>query len=111
MKEVELSVLEINKKAVISKLRKLNAQKLQSVLLKVWWYCDIGDNPENLPWFLRIRSYSDKKYEVTWKSKSKTNTHSRSHKEINFTVDNIEAVKDFFKEINMKLYAYQEKKE
>lgn len=107
--ETELSILEIDKPRIIAKLKNFGAKQTQKELLKVYWYCNIGDNPEDLPWFLRVRSYSDKKFEVTWKSHSKRDSHSRTHKEINFEVTNIQVIRDFFEGIGMELYAYQEK--
>lgn len=108
-KEIEISVLEIDKSKTIAKLKVLGAKQTQKELLKVYWYCYIGDNPEDLPWFLRVRSYSDKKFEVTWKSRSRKDSHSRSHKEINFIVNNIHEIKEFFEAIGMEMYAHQEK--
>ncbi|MEI7579462.1 MAG: hypothetical protein WCJ58_05510 [bacterium] len=109
MIENEISILEIDKKQIVALLEKLGAVKTQQVLLKVWWYCTKGDDPEHLPWYLRVRSYNDKNFEVCWKALSKTKSHSRYHTEINFHVDDLAALKHFFENIGMEFYAYQEK--
>ena len=61
------------------------------------------------PWYLRVRSYSDGKIEVTWKSKSKVLGIARSQKEINFTVSDKQSVFDLFTNLDLELYAHQEK--
>ena len=61
------------------------------------------------PWFLRIRSDSSGKHEVTWKAKSDILGVARKHKEINFHISEPEKLADLFVELALEKYAHQEK--
>lgn len=61
------------------------------------------------PWFLRIRSNSEGKHEVTWKAKSDILGTARRHKEIDFTIAEPEKLADLFGELGLEVYAHQEK--
>jgi adenylate cyclase class 2 len=107
--EIETKVLEINQKKIIALLKKLGAKKIQQTRLIVDWYRLQGVKAGKDPWFLRIRSYSDGKSEVTWKAKSDILGTARKHKEINFLIAEPEKLSDLFQEIGLELYAHQEK--
>ena len=63
-------------------------EKTQETRLVVDWYGPKGlTHHGDDPWFLRIRSYSGGKYEVTWKAKSNILGTTRKHKEINFLIE------------------------
>jgi adenylate cyclase, class 2 len=108
--EIETKILDINEKAVKEKLVSLGAEKILEDRLIVDWY-----GPKNLthrgddPWFLRIRSNSEGKHEVTWKAKSDILGTTRKHKEINFFIDEPEKLSDLFEELGIEKYAHQEK--
>ncbi len=110
MKEVEIKVLDIDADDIKKKLVDFGAEKIQDVLLTVDWFRLKGVQMGEDPWYLRVRSYSNGKTEVTWKAKSVHDSVSRSHKEINVIVDSHEAMRDLFEEIDLELYAHQEKK-
>ena len=107
--EIETKVLDINEKAVIKSLVSLKAKKIQKTTLTVDWYRLIGTKEGEDPWFLRIRSNSDGKHEVTWKAKSSIAGGVRKHKEINFNIDVPTQLSDLFQEIGLEKYAHQEK--
>jgi predicted adenylyl cyclase CyaB len=107
--EIETKVLDIDLKKIISKLRKLGAKKIKKDILMVKWYRLKGVKEGEDPWFLRIRSYSGKNHEVTWKAKSNISGIVRKHKEINFGIDDHQNLSDLFEEIGLEEYAYQEK--
>jgi len=107
--EIETKVLDIDKEKVIEKLISLGAQKIQETRLVVDWYRFEGIKEGEDPWFLRIRSNSEGKYEVTWKAKSEILGVSRKHKEINFFTQEPEKLSDLFEEIGLEKYAHQEK--
>lgn len=107
--EVETKVLDIDYKKIIKKLQSLKAKKIQDTRLIVDWYRPKGVKEGEDPWFLRMRSNSDGKHEVTWKAKSNTIGVSRKHKEINFIIPEPEKLSDLFEEIGLELYAHQEK--
>lgn len=109
MNEVETKVLDVEPLEIAKAMVKLGAKKLQKVRLKVKWFRKIGWGEGDDEWFLRIRSYDDKKYEVTWKANSKVLGISRKHKEINFLTDFPYEVADLFLEIGLEEYAFQEK--
>src|SRR3989344_5386717 len=107
--EIETKVLDINKEDVGKKLLGLGAEKIQETKLKVDWY-GVKDRKEGEEdWFLRIRSYSDGKNEVTWKAKSDILGTARKHKEINFLINEPEKLADLFEELDLEKYAHQEK--
>ncbi len=107
--EIETKVLEINTDELKSKLVSLGADKIQETRLTVDWYRVKGTKEGEDPWFLRIRSNSEGKNEVTWKAKSDILGVSRKHKEINFDILESEKLSDLFEEIGLEKYAHQEK--
>ncbi len=110
MHEIETKVLEVNIKEISQKIENLGAEKIQDISLIVDWFSITDVSKDNHPWFLRIRSYSTGKVEVTWKAKSEILGVSRKHKEINITVNSHENMKSLFEEVGLVLYAHQEKK-
>jgi adenylate cyclase class 2 len=108
--EIETKILGVDSAEVISKLEKFGAKKLSEQRLIVDWYGPKGltHNGDD-PWFLRARSYSGGKHEVTWKGKSDILGASRKHKEINFTVSDSAQIQDLFEELELERYAHQEK--
>ncbi|MFA6314831.1 MAG: CYTH domain-containing protein [Candidatus Paceibacterota bacterium] len=107
--EIETKVLDIDKDQVIRLLISLKAKKIQETTLTVDWYRPIGTKEGEDLWFLRIRSNSEGRHEVTWKAKSKIRSGVRKHKEINFNIDSPEQLSDLFQEIGLEKYAHQEK--
>ncbi|MDB5204072.1 MAG: hypothetical protein JWP09_100 [Candidatus Taylorbacteria bacterium] len=108
--EIETKVLDINKDNIISKLKELGAEeKGERTKLTVNWFRKVGVTAGNDPWYLRIRSYNNDKHEVTWKAKSVVEGNVRKHKEINFMIDEPEKLADLFEEIELEIYAHQEK--
>jgi adenylate cyclase class 2 len=107
--EIETKVLDIDADGVKEKLATLGAQKTQETILRVDWYRPKGIKEGEDPWFLRIRSNSEGKYEVTWKAKSDILGTARKHKEINFMIPEPEKLADLFEEIGLEGYAHQDK--
>lgn len=107
--EIETKVLDIDLEKIKEKLISLNATKISENRLIVDWYRLRGIKEGEDPWFLRIRSYSDGRHEVTWKAKSDILGTARKHKEINFDIAEPEKLGDLFEEIGLEKYAHQEK--
>jgi adenylate cyclase class 2 len=107
--EIETKILNVDKNFILQKMLKLGAQKLQETRLVVDWFRTANSGEGGDPWYLRIRSYSDGKSEITWKGKSDVLGASRKHKEINFTVSSHELAEDFLHELGLEKYAHQEK--
>ena len=107
--EIETKVLDIDANKIVKALVKLGAKKTQETTLIVDWYRLKGIKEGEDPWFLRIRSNSEGKHEVTWKAKSDILGVARKHKEINFNVVDFEKLSDLFEEIGLEKYAHQEK--
>src|SRR4051812_44860542 len=107
--EIETKVLDIDPKEIKKKLISLDAKKIQETRLVVDWYRIKGVKEGEDPWFLRIRSNSEGKHEVTWKAKSDILGTARKHKEINFTITEPEKISDLFEELGLERYAHQEK--
>ena len=107
--EIETKVLDIDQKIIQEKLISLGAQKIKEDRLVVDWYRIKGIKKGEDPWFLRIRSYSGGKHEVTWKPISKILGTARMHKEINFLIEEPEKLADLFEELGLEKYAHQEK--
>jgi adenylate cyclase class 2 len=107
--EIETKILGVDTAKLEARLEALGAKQIQKIRLVVDWFRTKNSQEGQDPWFLRIRSYSDGKVEVTWKGKSDVLGVSRKHKEINFTVSDASAAKDLFEQIGMEQYAHQEK--
>jgi adenylate cyclase class 2 len=107
--EIETKVLDIDSDKVKENLASLGAEKKQETRLIVDWYRLKGITEGKDPWFLRIRSDSSGKHEVTWKAKSDILGTARRHKEINFNIQDPGKLSDLFEEIGLEKYAHQEK--
>jgi len=107
--EIETKVLDIDAKGIKEKLVALGAKKKQETRLVVDWFRIKGVKEGEDPWFLRIRSNSEGKHEVTWKAKSDILGVTRKHKEINFQIEEPEELADLFQELGLEKYAHQEK--
>jgi adenylate cyclase class 2 len=107
--EIETKVLDIDAKTIKDKLVAAGAVKTQETRLTVDWYRIKGTKEGEDPWFLRIRSNTEGKHEVTWKARSEITGVARKHKEINFTVAEPEKLADLFEELGLEKYAHQEK--
>ncbi|MEX2029153.1 MAG: CYTH domain-containing protein [Candidatus Paceibacterota bacterium] len=110
MQEIETKILEIDPDSIAKKLDELGAEKIQDVILKVDWFSLPNLIKENHPWYLRVRSYSSGKTEITWKGKPETIGTVRKVEEINVLVDDPEKTKMLFEALDLVCYAHQEKK-
>jgi adenylate cyclase, class 2 len=108
--EIETKVLDIDSTNLQQKLEEVGAQKIQDTTLVVDWYRIKGTKEGEDPWYLRIRSNSEGKHEVTWKAKSNIQGVTSKHKEINFLIEEPEKLADLFEELHLERYAHQEKK-
>ena len=110
MHEIETKILGVDVEEIKSKLLSLRAKEIQNTRLIVDWYGPKGlTHDGDDPWYLRVRSYSDGKIEVTWKGKSDILGISRKHKEINFTISDSTQVSSLFEKLSLEKYAHQEK--
>jgi adenylate cyclase, class 2 len=107
--EIETKVLDISVDEIIKKLMSLGAEKTQETRLSVAWYRPKGIKEGKDPWFLRIRSNSEGINTVTWKAKSDILGTARKHKEIDFKIEEKEKLSDLFEELDLEIYAFQEK--
>lgn len=107
--EIETKVLDINAEEIKKKFVALGAKKIQDTRLTVRWLRIIGTQEGKEDWFLRIRSNSEGKHEVTWKAKSTIQGTTRKHKEINLHITEPDKLADLFIEIGLEEYAHQEK--
>jgi len=108
--EVETKVLDIDLEGVLQTLELLGAEKTMDTILSVDWYRTKGTEEGREPWFLRIRSDTSGRHEVTWKARSDILGTSRKHKEINFTITEPEKLADLLTELGLERYAHQEKR-
>lgn len=109
MEEVETKVLNVNPGLVRETLERLGAEKTQETRLFVRWFWRPEDTEGEEPWFLRTRSGSLGRAEVTWKARSQEHENVRRHKEIHFSIPSADLMADLFLEIGLVQYAYQEK--
>lgn len=110
MHEIETKILDVDTESIAKKMQDVGAQKVLATRLTVDWYGPKGltHNGDD-PWFLRIRTYSGEKHEVTWKGKSDILGAARKHKEINFTVSDPALLGGLFEELDLEKYGHQEK--
>jgi adenylate cyclase, class 2 len=110
MHEIETKVLEVNREEIKKKLLDMGAVETQDTRLVVDWFGPTGlTHKGDDPWYLRARSTSDGKVEVTWKSLAKVVGNTRQSKEINLNVAEMTTVCELFKAIGLENYAHQEK--
>jgi adenylate cyclase class 2 len=109
MRETETKILNVDSQGLKKKFDELGALKTADTKLAVDWFRPIGTKEGEDKWFLRIRTYSDGKNEVTWKGKSDVLGASRTHKEINFDINDPSKLSDLFEQIGLEKYAHQEK--
>lgn len=107
--EIETKILDINAEEVKRNLLALGAQKIQETRLFVDWFQAKGEGEGSANWFLRIRSNSEGKHEVTWKGDPQTVGIAKVRREINFLVEEPEKVADLFEGIGLEKYGHQEK--
>lgn len=110
MHEIETKVLEVDTKSLIKNLEALGAEKIQEVVLTVDWFSAPDFDKDHQPWFLRVRSYSTGKIEVTWKGKHQVEGAVRKVPEVNLNVESHEKMKLLFESVGLVCYAHQEKK-
>ncbi len=110
MKEIETKVLEVDTEEVKIILKSLGAKEIQNTRLVVDWYCLKGANITGHPWYLRIRTNSEGKNEITWKSLPKIVGNTRHSDEVNLNVSDSILTKKLFENIGLENYAHQEKK-
>lgn len=109
MHEIETKILEIDTDSVIKKLFELGATKIKDTRLIVDWYCTKEALESGHPWYLRVRSTSDGKNEITWKSLETFVGNTRQSKEINIDVSDFDKAKSILESIGLVNYAHQEK--
>lgn len=107
--EVETKILGVDPRDVAQKLAALGAEKILDTTLTVDWFRPAGLRDGDDAWYLRVRSTSEGKSEVTWKGKSQVLGASRSHREINVSVDDHQKTAELFMAIGLEKYAHQEK--
>lgn len=110
MHEIETKVLEVDPIEIAQKIESIGAEKIKDDLLKVDWFSLPGIDKNAQPWYLRIRSYSSGKVEITWKDEPKLINNFRKGQEIEVLIDNHEKMKALFESIGLFCYAHQEKK-
>lgn len=110
MQEVETKILEVDPQDVKRRLEELGAKRVLDTKLAVDWYGPKGlSHRGDDPWFLRVRSYSDGRHEVTWKGISKQFKVARGHQEINFFVADPKQMGAILEAMGLEHYACQEK--
>src|SRR5258706_7627289 len=111
MHEIETKVLEVGIQEIKAKLKVLGAREIKNDTLTVDWL-----GPKSLShdgderWYLRVRSYSTGKVEITWKDEPKLIDNFRHGSEINLIVEDHNKAKMLFESIGLENYAHQEKK-
>ena len=87
MHEIETKVLNVDKEEVKEKLKALGAKEIQNTRLVIDWYGPKGLTHEgDDPWYLRIRTSTGGKSEISWKSLPEITGNTRHSDEINISV-------------------------
>jgi len=110
MHEIETKILEIDPEEIKKKLEELGAEKVQDVMLRVDWFSLPQFLEQGHRWYLRLRSYSSGKNEITWKGKPEFTDAIRKVEEINVLVDDFDKTKNLFESLGLVCYAHQDKK-
>jgi adenylate cyclase class 2 len=109
MHEIETKILEVDVANVKARMVALGAQVVQNTRLFVDWYCHPTTTEENHPWYLRVRTTSDGKSEICWKSLPEIVGNTRQSKEITVDVSDVDKAKMLLEAIGLTHYAHQEK--
>ncbi len=109
MHEIETKVLEVDVEEIKQKLKLLGAKETQNTRLFVDWYCLKGTKQDEHTWYLRIRTTSDGKSEISYKSLPKITGNTRHSDEINVNVNNAILTGKILESIGLENYAHQEK--
>ena len=110
MHEIETKILEVNIKEVKEKLKELGAKEIQNTRLVIDWYGPKGlTHKGDDPWYLRIRTTSDGKNEVSWKSLPKITGNTRHSNEVSFNVSDAFLAGKLFECIDIEHYATKRK--
>ena len=109
MHEIETKVLEVDVEEIKNKLKSLGAKEIQDIRLFVDWYCPVGIEKDNHPWYLRVRKTSEGKNEISWKSLPKITGNTRHSEEVNINVSDAMLAGKLFENIGLENYAHQEK--
>ncbi|MDP2789002.1 MAG: CYTH domain-containing protein [bacterium] len=109
MQEIETKVLEVSVEEIKQKLKLLGAKETQNTRLIVDWYCPKETKQDKHPWYLRIRTTSGGKNEISWKSLPKITGNTRHSDEINMNVGDAVLARKLFEAIGLENYAHQEK--
>ena len=107
--EIETKVLDIDVATITVRLEEFGAKKILDTRLTVDWYRTASLKDGEDQWYLRIRTDSTGKSEITWKGKSTSLGVSHSRPEINLSIDDPSQYAEFFKAIDLAPYAHQEK--
>lgn len=107
--ETEAKILEVDPGQLELKLDGLGAKLVLDTKLIVDWFELPGVKEGNEPWYLRIRSDSEGKMEVTWKGEAKILGSSARKKEINLVVADRDKSAQILAAIGLEPYAHQEK--
>lgn len=107
--EIEVKILKVNPREIISKLEKLKAKQTFKGRLIVDWYRTAGTKEGDDQWYLRIRTYSNGVNEVTWKGLSQKSGTARKHKEINILIEDADKLGELFTLTGLEKYGHQEK--
>lgn len=99
-KEKEVVILNINKKEIISKLKKLGAKKIYEGVLEDY----VFDTPKNKlnkkNFILRVRKYSSKKYVLTLKKNPNFENNLKVRDEFEVVVSNFKNLKQILESLN-----------
>ncbi len=109
MHEIETKVLEVDKEKIKDKFKELGAELIQNTRLVVDWYGPKGVSVDSQSWYLRIRTTTDGKNEVSWKSLPKITGNTRHSDEVNINVSDAVLAGKLFENIGLEHYAHQEK--
>lgn len=102
--EIEVRFLEIDKKALVNKLRTLKAKDFGEELLdEVIFY---SDKTHAEKWWVRLRKHSDK---IVLSYKNRPQATIDGTEEIEFEVNDFEKTKIFLEKIGLKAVRVQEK--
>lgn len=110
MKEIEIKVLNIAKRSIQARLRKLGAIKIYEGIMKVRYFDFPDRRIQKAHDLLRARELGDGQVEVVYKSCRKSHKNFKQMNEISFGGNNFAAMRLFFKKIGLKETIYYEKK-
>jgi len=110
MQEIELKILDIDKKNLIQKLKSKKAVKTYKGLMKIAYFDQEDSRIKKADELLRLRDIGNGKVEITYKSSPQIKDGCKVYDELETLSENFDMLCEIFEKAGLKKTMYYEKK-